>query len=140
MNSDLTFYFFICLPAVVNELFQNLEEKGYGNTRLPEYETYWKTGLPEKYHVFGGLPEKVKFDSSNFPVKAKLQPPIVNTVNVFYDQEQYAKRLIGNAFSVPVVEILLRELQKKFPTKGYDDYTYCYVWRTPQVGVKEEGV
>lgn len=111
-------------------------EKGYGNTILAHYETNWKNGLPEKYHIFGGLP--VRFYSSDYSIRAKLQPPRVNTVNDFYDHEQYGKRLIGNAFSVPVVEILLRELQNKFPKREYNDYSYTYVWRTSRVRIKGE--
>ena len=124
---------FACL---VKELFKNLVEKAYGNTTLAKYDTYWKKGLPEKYHNFGGLP--VRFYSSDYTICAKLQPPKVNTVNDFFDHEQYGKRLIGNAFSVPVVEILMRELQSKFSKREYNDYTYRYVWRTSRVRIKDE--
>jgi hypothetical protein len=92
-----------------------------------KYETFWKEDLPQKYHIFGGLP--VQFDSSNMCVYAKLQPPKVNTSSVFLEEQQYGKRLIGNAFSVPVVEILLRPLQTKFLKREYSDYTYNYVWQ-----------
>lgn len=120
----------------VKDLFENLQQKGYGNTRLAEYEPYWKESLPQKYHLFGGLP--VRFYSSDYVLCAKLRPPKVNTVNDFFEQEQYGKRLIGNAFSVPVVEILLRQLQTKFSKREYKDYTYNYVWRTSRVRVKHE--
>ena len=109
-------------------------QHGYGNTL--QSEKYWKEGLPEKYHLFGGLP--ARFDSYNYQLFAKLQPPQVKTVNDFFDQEQYGKRLIGNAFSVPVIEIILRELKTKFPARKYDDYTYQYVWQAKRVAVKHE--
>lgn len=109
---------------------------GYGNTRLGEYEPYWKEALHQKYHLFGGLP--VRFYFSDFTICAKLRPPKVNSVDDFFNQEQYGKRLIGNAFSVPVVEILLRELRTKFSTREYKEFTYTYVWRTSRVRVKHE--
>ena len=109
--------------------------KGYGNTSL-KHGTYWRKGLPEKYHLFGGLP--VRFYSSDYTICAKFQPPKVNTVDDFFNAEQYGKRLLGNAFSVPVVEVLLRQLQTKFSKREYKDFTYNYVWRTARVRVKGE--
>lgn len=47
---------------------------------------------------------------------------------VFYDNEQYAKRLIGNAFSVPTTDILLRELRSKFAHRTYQGYDYGFAW------------
>lgn len=123
---------------LVQELFQILVEKGYGNTILADFETYWKKGLPEKYHIFGGLPVRFYSSSPDYSIGIKLKPPKVNTADDFFDHEQYGKRLIGNAFSVPTVEILLRELQKKFPKREYNDYTYSYVWRTSRVRIKRE--
>ena len=120
--------------CTVKDLFDNLLQHGYGNTL--QSETYWKVGLQEKYHLFGGLPARLY--PSNYQLFAKLQPPQVNTVNDFFDQEQYGKRLIGNAFSVPVIEIILRELKTKFPARKYDDYTYQYVWQAKRVAVKHE--
>lgn len=43
--------------------------------------------------------------------------------------EQYAKRLLGNGWSIPVVEFLLRPLQEIFPQKDYGErYDYVYNW------------
>ena len=121
----------------VQSLFENLIQNGYGNTLLErKLEPYWRENLPQKYHIFGGLP--VRFKSSAYVLHAELRPPKVNTMNEFFSHEQYGKHLIGNAFSVPVVEILLRELQSKFTKREYSDYTYNYVWRTSRVQVKHE--
>ena len=40
----------------------------------------------------------------------------------------YAKHLIGNAFSVPVVSIFLRPLKKIFGSTIYEGYDYQYEW------------
>jgi hypothetical protein len=47
---------------------------------------------------------------------------------VFYDDEQYAERLIGNGFSIPLMDILLRPLKEKFGKKVYPDYVYDFKW------------
>jgi hypothetical protein len=44
-------------------------------------------------------------------------------------EEQYAKHLIGNAFSVPVIDFLLRSLQCKFANKKYINYDYQFAWQ-----------
>ncbi len=48
---------------------------------------------------------------------------------LFFNKEEYAKRLIGNAFSVPVIDILLRELQSKFERRVYMNYAYEFAWK-----------
>jgi hypothetical protein len=131
----LSHYYFHCSVA---DLFQNLLQNGYGITRLEPFETYWKKRLPEKYHIFGGLPVRFYYCSTIGALCPKLQPPKVNTSAAFYNQEQYGKRLIGNAFSVPVLEILLRPLQTKFLLRQYQEYSYSYIWQTSRVQVKEE--
>jgi hypothetical protein len=42
--------------------------------------------------------------------------------------EDYAKRLVGNAFSVPVVQDLLRPLQTLFVSRKYAGYDYEFPW------------
>lgn len=49
---------------------------------------------------------------------------------VFLTHEEYAKRLIGNVFSIPVVERLLEPLQSYFARESYDDYNYKYAWQS----------
>ena len=47
----------------------------------------------------------------------------------FYNADQYAKRLVGNAYSIPVVDIILRRLQGMFASKRYTGYTYAFEWK-----------
>jgi hypothetical protein len=104
---------------------------GYGNTL--QYEKYWKDVLSESYHCFGGKPFKLV--GCCYEVELSLFPPARKEC---YNKTQYAKRLIGNAFSIPVVEILLRELLKKFPKHTYQKYDYLYEWQEKEVTVKME--
>lgn len=44
------------------------------------------------------------------------------------NKQQYAKRLVGNAFSIPTMELLLRPLQTKFDSRSYRGFDYKYKW------------
>jgi hypothetical protein len=57
---------------VVNELFEQILEKGYACTQV--YHPYWKENLPERYHHFGGQ-QIFQFLSTSFPVELCLAPP-----------------------------------------------------------------
>jgi hypothetical protein len=118
----------------VRVLFEDLIYKGYARTNLSLTDRYWKDDLPEKYHLFGGRP--VRFYHENFCVCVKLCLP--DNSHVFFKQEEYGKRLIGNAFSIPVVEILLRELSTKFAQQNYTNYKYPYKWSVSEVEVNQE--
>ena len=58
-----------------------------------------------------------------FPLRITTNQPS------YYNDDGYAKRLIGNAFSVATVDILLRSLQGKFPQRVYPNYTYPFFWK-----------
>jgi hypothetical protein len=47
----------------------------------------------------------------------------------FYNADEYAKRLVGNAYSIPSVDIILRRLQRMFASKRYEGYTYSFEWK-----------
>jgi hypothetical protein len=58
------------------------------------------------------------------PQEGKLQPS-------FYTEEQYCKHLVGNGWSVPVVEHILAQLKDLFADDvllPYDKYTYSHPW------------
>jgi hypothetical protein len=47
----------------------------------------------------------------------------------YYDRVMYSKHLIGNAFSVPVVEYLLGRLKEIFDQRDYGEaFNYSYCW------------
>jgi hypothetical protein len=48
----------------------------------------------------------------------------------FFNKDGYAKHLIGNAYSVVVVEMLIQPLTSLFATKEYEGYDYTHPWRT----------
>lgn len=77
-----------------------------------------------------------------FKVKTKLGPPFFQLEvsdplegrkdYSFYDEEGYSKHLIGNGWSIPVVEHLLEPLRGLFHDDSflqtYDDYDYDFPW------------
>lgn len=48
----------------------------------------------------------------------------------YYDCEDYCKRLLGNTYSIPVVEHLLRPLKLLFLEREYNGAMYKFVWET----------
>jgi hypothetical protein len=56
----------------------------------------------------------------------------------YYTKDGYAKRLIGNSFSIPAVEILLRPLQAFYSSQEYPKFNYEFAW-TQAGGVVARG-
>jgi hypothetical protein len=100
---------------LVKDLFKNVVD---GYSYILKNQPYWKNMIPEKYHKFGGrLCKLIGTHLENAePVYATLCP---SEGEPYYNEQEYGKRLIGNAFSIPVVEVLLRELQGIFPQATY---------------------
>jgi hypothetical protein len=56
----------------------------------------------------------------------------------FYNADQYAKRLVGNAFSIPAVDIILRPLQGMFASKRYEGYAYAFEWKDSGPNINDD--
>eukprot|EP00970_Alexandrium_tamarense_P009167 scaffold1803_cov195-Alexandrium_tamarense.AAC.43 len=52
----------------------------------------------------------------------------------YFDREEYAKRLIGNSYSIPAVEHLLLPLQDIFHRRDYSEANYRFEWVQADVG------
>merc|ERR1740139_1006825 len=116
--------------------------------KVGEFCSHWRDKLHPKYHVFGGnyhqLPcsDPHRFEvSTDFPYVDLMLSPAVNIIKdeesfitttcpCFFNAENYTKHLIGLAYSVPVVEHLLKPLQKLFSSKTYPRFAYEYPWKT----------
>ena len=46
----------------------------------------------------------------------------------YFDSEGYCKRLLGNSYSIPVVEHLLRPLKDLFLQNENNNEVYSYIW------------
>lgn len=95
-----------------------------------------------EYEEFSGLPFAYRPKEKEPPFFQLLigspRPENQKTQYYFTDNE-YAKHLIGNAFSIPVVEFLVRPLKKLFKKRDYDDdYSYPYPWPPHNLGRDED--
>ena len=76
----------------------------------------------------------LKYSDSNKPKLSKL-----GTVDklakddkkslYYFDSDGYCKRLLGNSYSIPVVEHILRPLCGLFLPKKYSNADYCFAWQ-----------
>jgi len=115
--------------------------------KVGTFQCHWRDKLDPKYHEFAGnyhkLPcsEPHRFEvNTEFPYVGLKLSPAVNILDVgenfitttnpyFFNAENYAKHLIGLAYSVPVVEHLLKPIQKMFSRKDYPRFSYKYAWK-----------
>jgi hypothetical protein len=56
-------------------------------------------------------------------------PPVSDKTTYFFNSDGYSKHLLGNSFSIPVVEYLLHNLREIYDTKVYSyhyrQHLYC---------------
>lgn len=112
----------------------------------------WQNALDEKYWDFSGAKyfkysvAGIKSDAEVIMQMAPQTPEVANHLT----EEECGKRLIGNAFSVPVVEHLLRPLTKLFAHRYYYGYNshrvggqadqrpHAFKWRQTQIHESDE--
>jgi len=114
----------------VQALFEALLHDGLG--MISQAQPHWSQKLDQKYHRFAGayhdLPESYRLFRDGDAV-LKMSPPAGSAARpTFFDAEGYSKHLVGNAYSVPVVETLLQPLKKVFVQRSYQNYQYTYQW------------
>jgi len=119
----------------ISELFDTLLCEGHEKFNL--VGASWKAFLPRKYYSFAGAYNGFSngYRFMRIPtceVKLKMAPPLTSTQPSFFTSDEYGKHLVGNAFSVPVVEALLRPLQLVFARRNYVGYDYRYAWEEAQ--------
>ena len=82
----------------------------------------------DKHEVGFGI---AKFSSNGL----KIAPPTPPGKDPhFYNEEAYSKRLIGNACSIVVLEMLLAPLAKLFSQQQYESFHYSYAWEPNAIG------
>jgi len=135
----------------VTEPMKDLFEK-LTDVNRPHKSASWRENLDKRYLTFGGNFHKfpnhqpyifslIQIPKGEYQIKMRMAPPIEsNKIPSFYNEEEYGKHLIGNSYSVPVVEALLRALTYYFPANyDYEDCNYKYSWENSgAVNVKQE--
>jgi hypothetical protein len=119
-----------------------LLDKGLSN--VVSSGPHWKETLHEDFHHFNGAyhdePDAYQVevnaaepDAHQVEVDAvlnlKMLPRGISS-RIFFDAEKYAKRSVGNAYSVPIMEHLLKPLQRIFSARNYPVFQYKYAWDT----------
>ena len=145
LTSNLFSPFFSYLAIAVNELFQTLLAQGHA--KFGDHDPWYADAdFMQRYGAFRGNFHKApggqsydffteKQPAGDFAIRMRMTPGLTKpggTSAGFFDKEEYAKRLIGLAFSVPVVERFLKPLQHIFLRQEYEGYTNApFKWETP---------
>lgn len=111
----------------MSQIFDKLEKSFLADDWLTEaLDNGWDI---EEIQNFGGSKYKFEFNGQGFTLKVGTMDKNKNGDSLYYlNCEQYCKRLLGNGFSIPVVEHLLRPLKELFLTKAYKDTSYKFIW------------
>eukprot|EP00934_Nitzschia_sp_Nitz4_P000984 Nitzschia sp. Nitz4//scaffold236_size30323//9997//12576//NITZ4_007986-RA/size30323-snap-gene-0.34-mRNA-1//-1//CDS//3329543487//984//frame0 len=96
----------------------------------------WKDCLDPQYKSFAGDYHRMNGDWKYFEyeytsdgIGLKLTPHLQsNSQPSYYNAEEYSKRLLGNSFSIPTVEMLLAPLAPLFASRRYSGYDYAFAW------------
>ena len=89
---------------------------------------HWCHKVDEKYHHFNMYNFEFKPIANDPFFAIKMDPPSIVDKKYFYDEETYAKHLIGNTYSVPMIEHLLSPLKVISSDRFYDGYDYKFSW------------
>jgi hypothetical protein len=108
---------------------------------MEAYGRHWKDMLDPKYHCFVGAYCAASRGCYSFeasldgdgdgadPVdRIQLKMVAVDDPKRFLTADEYCLRLIGNAFSIPAVEMFLKPLQQVYSIRSYNRFNYCYKW------------
>mmetsp|Transcript_4758 Transcript_4758/g.10215 ORF Transcript_4758/g.10215 Transcript_4758/m.10215 type:complete len:375 (+) Transcript_4758:131-1255(+) len=117
----------------VGRLFNELAQKAFV---LPESSAEYKTYrdfLPRDYWHFRRECQFKFLPKSEAPFfQLALSSPLEGKSQLaFYEDKQYCKHLIGNGWSIPVIEYLLGSLPELFSSDAlvmYDKYNTPYPW------------
>jgi len=91
----------------------------------------WKDDLDKSLWHFS---KKCKFKIEKFKdvpfFKIKISSPLETKKDLYYfDEQEYCKHLLGNGWSIPVIEHVLKKLKDKSRnTQVYDGYEYDFPW------------
>jgi hypothetical protein len=122
----------------VEHLFTELFIKAFSlqHPKESKPDTLWKEQLDPKYWCFSGKPVRYE-EAYNYTEQAPyirilLNPPLATKNPDFFNAEDYSLHLLGNTFSIPVVEYLMTRLGEVFASREYEGYNYEYRWESKE--------
>jgi len=110
---------------------------------------FWIDDVPEEFHCLSGELMTVEnhglCEEETVKLKAALAPPafrkeMFSSKMQFFNEEEYGKRLFGNAWNVPTVVSLLEPLKEVFAQQVYEGFDYTYAFVDPDAVESEEVV
>lgn len=113
-------------------LFEQLTTNAFLKPELEKGKTY-KDFLDKSLWHFVKCRYNFAPKSSEPFFEIKIGAPLEGKKSLsFYNEKEYCKRLIGNGWSIPVVEHLMKPLQKLFSSESlledYEGYDYKFPW------------
>jgi len=119
--------------SAVEELFNVLYDDAL--SKIVMDDDPWHKSLHPKYHHFSG--ESFGFLVDEKKVKLRIGTPKTGKTQTLLNAQEFCEHLLGNSFSVPVVEHLLSSLVPLFASKSYHRlndkgkivmYAYPFKW------------
>ena len=112
----------------VKELFEELRDNAFLKPEVT-IGSNWRTFLSEELHHFR-TECKFKIKPDYMPPWFCLEISTPKESDDFYNEEEYCKRLIGNGWSIPVIEYILGSLKEICEEDwSHQEYNYRYQWR-----------
>ena len=110
-------------------VYDTLKKDAFG----AEFEsgTHWCDRLDPKYHHFANCDYRFepKPHDQHYPYEIRISTQREQRKeSYFLNCEKYSKRLLGNAWSIPVIEELLKPLKEICVERVYNGYDYNFPW------------
>ena len=113
----------------LQQLFKTLTEKAFLHPEMTEGLT-WKASLPEDLWHFRYCKKyelKSMYEAPPY-FQIGISAPLEAKKPSVYNEEEYCKHLIGNGWSIPVVEHILSGLRNICEERLYDGCDYDFPW------------
>jgi hypothetical protein len=116
------------VSKAVKNLFKELTEKAFLRPEAEEGSN-WRTLLSEELHNFRMCCEfKMKPQRKEPYFHIELSTPKEGKTTSLYNEDAYCKHLLGNGWSIPVVEYILGGLKDLCDETSFEGYDYNYPW------------
>eukprot|EP00594_Rhizosolenia_setigera_P011972 CAMPEP_0178972502 /NCGR_PEP_ID=MMETSP0789-20121207/21061_1 /TAXON_ID=3005 /ORGANISM="Rhizosolenia setigera, Strain CCMP 1694" /LENGTH=200 /DNA_ID=CAMNT_0020659981 /DNA_START=566 /DNA_END=1168 /DNA_ORIENTATION=- len=118
------------VEKAVNSLFKSLTQDAFLKPEITP-GAHWTETLPEELHHFHRRC-KFKCAVAEQPpfFQLEISAPKEAKNREFFNEEQYCKHLLGNAWSIPVTEYMLSSLREICEDKKiYENSDYRFQWK-----------
>jgi len=122
----------------LKDLFSELRINAFLKPEQVEGKT-WADFLHEDLHHFRFCKFEIIPKGGDSPFfDFKISAPTEGKVVSFYSEEDYAKHLIGNGWSLPVIEYILSGLENICTKATHERFQYDYPWKPYNLGKEKD--